>query len=49
MDQLINTMYKKRFCIPANNENFMPMNTCTCGNYNHIACIFKGKGKGKCH
>ena len=46
---LLETMFIKRFCLPANTnvekyetgeEN---INSCVCGHYNHIACVLKGK------
>jgi len=48
---ILNTMFLKRFCLPHNSEieNYEngknKINNCACGNgnYNHIACIIKGK------
>lgn len=48
MYSLIDTLYEKRFCLPQKfnynmtNEKYN-MNSCLCGNYNHIACILQGK------
>ena len=58
MQNLIDNMFTKRFCLPSDidvstlNKNRSADNMlCPCGNYHHIACIFKGKlrqeGKGR--
>jgi len=58
MLNLLDKMFIKRFCLPSNsdielyengssNVNTSNVNTCLCGHYNHVACILKGKGKGK--
>jgi hypothetical protein len=41
---LIDSLYNKRFCLPSNGGASIQKN-CLCGNYNHIACIFLGKGE----
>jgi hypothetical protein len=48
---ILDKMFLKRFCLPStsNIENYETgkntVKTCTCGNgnYNHIACVIKGK------
>lgn len=51
MFSLLDKMFMKRFCLPANsnihdyergNRN---VNDCLCGHYNHVACVFN-KGNG---
>lgn len=54
MSKILNTLFLKRFCLPSNtnissfeNEE-INIPSCLCGNYNHAACILKGKvSKGK--
>lgn len=44
---LFESLYNKRFCLPSNtaaNKAIIQKN-CLCGNYNHIACIFLGRGE----
>jgi len=54
MNTLLDDMYKKRFCLPANaditryEKGNLHINNCLCGSYNHIACVLKAKGKGDC-
>lgn len=51
MNSLIDTLYEKRFCLPSNidiqtdiiENNNIKINSCLCGNYNHIACILDSK------
>jgi len=48
MNNLLETMYIKRFCLPSNldvtNTKYLnKVNTCLCSEFNHIACIFQGK------
>jgi len=48
MEQLLDKMYAKRFCLPVNytyenNSN----HDCICMGYNHIACVFQAKGKDR--
>lgn len=48
MNNLLDTMYIKRFCLPCNlditNTKYLnKMNNCLCSEFNHIACIFRGK------
>ncbi len=51
MNTLLNTMYAKRFGLSADIDvddyKNTSVNSCLCGNYNHVACVLKGKGKGK--
>jgi hypothetical protein len=51
METLLDNMFIKRFCLPSNididtykmgNQN---ISQCICGNYNHIACVLKGKDR----
>jgi hypothetical protein len=46
---LLDELYIKRFGLPSNfvydrKKKILP-NFCNCGNYNHIACIFLGRGE----
>lgn len=50
MSQLLDTLFMKRFCLPSNDdisnyENGGPNNVpeCLCGDFNHVACILKGR------
>jgi cytidine deaminase len=49
MDNILNQMFIKRFCLPVNTditsyESGIKSNKPTaCGNYNHISCVLKGK------
>ncbi len=48
MNNLLETMYIKRFCLPSNLDTYSnryvdSINNCICGDFNHIACIFQGK------
>ena len=51
MMNLLDKMFIKRFCLPVNSDidsyenGSINMNSCLCGNYNHIACVLKGKGQ----
>ncbi len=51
MINTLDTLFKKRFCLPsnANIDNYEngsnTINNCYCGNYNHVACIFQGKDR----
>lgn len=54
MNPLLNKMFAKRFGLPADADvenykcdNNTSVTSCLCGNYNHVACILKGKGKGR--
>lgn len=47
---LMELLYNKRFGLPSNfnlqqdiQQNYIPY--CNCGNYNHVACIFTGRGE----
>lgn len=50
MNSLLNTMFAKRFCLEGNanvadyEQGSSSVNACLCGNYNHVACVLKGKG-----
>jgi cytidine deaminase len=49
MDNILNQMFIKRFCLPVNTDissyesGIKPILNSTCGNYNHISCVLKGK------
>jgi hypothetical protein len=51
MISILDKLFKKRFCLPAdadireyeNGNN--TINGCFCGNYNHVACVFQGKDR----
>ncbi len=49
MNYLLENLYKKRFCIPMEDSVMdyergeKQVKECLCGNYNHVACIIKGK------
>ena len=49
MDNIMETMFLKRFCLPSNTDldhfksNNMVANKCICGNYFHVSCVFQGK------
>jgi hypothetical protein len=49
MESLLDNMFIKRFCLPSNidiesyKNGKQDIAQCICGNYNHIACILKGK------
>jgi hypothetical protein len=52
MFNLLDKMFIKRFCLTEKSDIYLYENgsinmntTCVCGNYNHIACVFKGKLK----
>jgi cytidine deaminase len=53
MNNLLETMFIKRFCLPYNSDIEMYENgdcnisSCLCGNYNHVSCILQGKGNPK--
>ena len=53
MSNILDTLFVKRFCLPSNIDistyeiGEKSLSSCLCGNYNHAACILKGKGKGK--
>jgi hypothetical protein len=48
MNNLLDKMYIKRFCLPSDididNHKKLNINSCLCGDSNHIACTLKGKG-----
>lgn len=53
MIHLLDKMFIKRFCLPSNTDINLYENgvdvvpSCVCGNYNHVSCILKGKGRFK--
>ena len=48
MDNIMETMFLKRFCLPSNTDldhfksNNMVANKCICGKYFHVSCAFQG-------
>ena len=50
MTALFDKMFIKRFCLPINTDIVLYENgkqnitSCLCGHYNHVSCIYKGKG-----
>lgn len=50
MSSLFDKMFLKSFCLPINTDILLYENgkrtidTCLCGQYNHVSCIYKGKG-----
>jgi hypothetical protein len=51
MNQILNEMYTRRFCLPSNvdiseyESGKLSINPCLCGGFNHVACMFKGKDR----
>ena len=51
MLNLLDKLFIKRFCLPSNSDidlyenGTSNLNSCLCGNYNHAACVLKGKGR----
>lgn len=51
MNNLLDTMFIKRFCLPSNSDINLYENgksdisSCVCGNYNHVSCVLQGKGR----
>ena len=49
MAQIIDSLFIKRFCLPSNvnlydyENGTCKVEGCLCGEYNHAACIIKGK------
>ena len=49
MDNLLDKMFIKRFCLPINSDinlyesGKLNIDSCLCGVYNHIACVLQGK------
>ena len=49
MNNLLDNMFVKRFCLPSNSDisdyesGIKRVDSCLCNRYNHAACIFKGK------
>jgi hypothetical protein len=55
MEQIIDILYEKRFCLQSSvnkqtdiiKTDKVFQNNCLCGNFNHIACIFRGNNINK--
>lgn len=49
MEHLLDKMYRMRFCLSTmeNDTSKQKQSKCICVGYNHIACIFKSKGKDR--
>ena len=51
MSSILDTLFIKRFCLPANSDissyekGQSNINSCLCGNYNHASCLLQGKQK----
>lgn len=51
MSQILDTLFIKRFCLPSDTDvnsytsGKTQISSCLCGNYNHAACILKGKDR----
>ena len=51
MFEILDKMFIKRFCLPSdtNVETYETgentVDSCLCGNYNHVACILQGKDR----
>ena len=51
INNLLDKMFIKRFCLPvdSNIEQYetgdKSINSCLCGNFNHVSCILQGKGE----
>ncbi len=51
MNQILDTLFLKRFCLPHNSDissfenGESKISSCLCGNYNHASCILKGQQK----
>ena len=46
MNNLLDTMFIKRFCLPLNasmSDEHPTINTCLCGPFNHVACVLQNK------
>jgi hypothetical protein len=49
MQNLLDTMFIKRFCLPMNaniecyENGIDTVPACVCGQYNHVSCILQGK------
>jgi cytidine deaminase len=49
MNNLLDNMFIKRFCLPSNidiesyKNGKQNLSQCVCGNHNHIACVLQGK------
>jgi len=47
MSNIFDTMFTKRFCLPSNTDIKLyengekKVNSCLCGHYNHISCLFQ--------
>lgn len=51
MNEFLDTLFLKRFCLPSNSDissfenGKSNISSCLCGNYNHASCILQGKQK----
>jgi hypothetical protein len=51
MNAILDKMYLKRFCLPVDSDidlyesGINNVSPCMCGHYNHVSCIFQGKGR----
>ena len=44
MNNLLDTMFIKRFCLPLNASiGDDQINSCLCGPFNHVACVLQNK------
>jgi hypothetical protein len=49
MNNIFDTLFIKRFCLPANSDissfenGKSHISNCLCGNYNHAACLLQGR------
>ena len=49
MNNLIDKMFIKRFCLPIDSDiqlyenRNMNIKSCMCGHYNHVSCVLQGK------
>jgi hypothetical protein len=46
MNNLLDTMFIKRFCLPLNvsiGDDRITINNCLCGPFNHVACVLQNK------
>lgn len=49
MSKILDTLFIKRFCLPANADiasyenGKSKINPCLCGHYNHACCVLQGK------
>jgi hypothetical protein len=49
MNQILDTLFLKRFCLPSNSDislfenGDIKISSCLCGNYNHASCVLQSK------